>query len=231
MSVILHFGDVQVTSMDLDSLAPKEWVGDGVIQFYYEFLEKSVCLPHAKEMLLLQPAVAFLIANSQDPRQLRDALPPDLVFKKVIFIPINNSNGGQGGGSHWSLLCFFRPLNTYYYYDSMGVANLDYAKQAMRSLHDLVGDQENPSLVCIETPVQVNAHASLPLVGYDCGVYVIAITELLCLRIIDRDFNALEKPQDLSLWKLDHCISPHSISEKRTLVRNLISELAEKWKH
>ncbi|KAJ1332671.1 hypothetical protein BSLG_008300 [Batrachochytrium salamandrivorans] len=115
--------------------------------------------------------------------------------------------------------------------EAKAVDRIDYAKQAMRSLHDLVGDQENPSLVCIETPVQVNAHASLPLVGYDCGVYVIAITELLCLRIIDRDFNALEKPQDLSLWKLDHCISPHSISEKRTLVRNLISELAEKWKH
>ncbi|EGF77776.1 hypothetical protein BATDEDRAFT_27499 [Batrachochytrium dendrobatidis JAM81] len=215
MSVILSYGDVQVTDEDLATLLPSEWIGDGIIQFYYEFLEHTVC--KSREILLIQPAVAHLIACSVDKTYIKAALPPNINSKSTIFIPINDSNGSQNSGCHWSLMCYYRPTNSYYYYDSMGNANIRSAKQTMNSICGLIGSS-SPAFIAINTPMQVN--------GYDCGVYVMAITELLCNRMASKHSHVTDEPESLSFWQITHCIPPHFISEKRNTIRNLIIHLA-----
>jgi hypothetical protein len=63
--------------------------------------------------------------------------------------------------------------------------------------------------------------------GHDCGVYVMAITELLCQRLEDMfiDKAALSlaiPPGDLSLWKCSRLLTPDLITQKRYEVRELM---------
>ncbi|KAI8930388.1 hypothetical protein BC831DRAFT_440348, partial [Entophlyctis helioformis] len=221
MALVLRYGDAQVNSHDMETIQPGEWVGDAIIEFYYEYLAEAVFPNNKRSILFLQPAVAHLIGNVQDASFLAGALPPDIKDKPLIFAPINDSAGDGGGGSHWSLLVFFRPTNSFYYYDSMGAANLSHAHRTMKALFAIVSGSESsslPILTRIDTPMQVN--------GYDCGVYVMAITHLLCTRIIDRGLDLAEKPGDLSAWRLSHSIPPDFITKKRKDIRELILKLA-----
>ena len=56
--------------------------------------------------------------------------------------------------------------------------------------------------------------------GHDCGVYVMATSELLCQRLEDMfiDKAALSlaiPPGDLSLWKCSRLLTPDLITQKR----------------
>ncbi|KAI8928143.1 hypothetical protein BC831DRAFT_449406, partial [Entophlyctis helioformis] len=144
MALVLRYGDAQVNSHDMETIQPGEWVGDAIIGVY---LAEAVFPNNKRSILFLQPAVAHLIGND----------------KPLIFAPINDSAGDGGGGSHWSLLVFFRPTNSFYYYDSMGAANLSHAHRTMKALFAIVSGSESsslPILTRIDTPMQVNGDLS-----------------------------------------------------------------------
>lgn len=99
--------------------------------------------------------------------------PLEISNKQLVFIPINNNqNPLSSGGSHWSLVVFNRSDETYYIYDSSNQCNIDFAKYTIKRMDPFVRtNSNNCQMKVIEksTPQQRN--------GYDCGVYVLAITE------------------------------------------------------
>ncbi|KAI9592569.1 hypothetical protein BDF19DRAFT_205456 [Syncephalis fuscata] len=93
-----------------------------------------------------------------------------------VFLPINNHTRlDSSGGSHWSLLVYTRHTDTFYYYDSMNISNLSAARN-MAAKAAIVLNTRRPKFIMMPTPQQDNS--------YDCGIYVISITELLCKRLL-----------------------------------------------
>ncbi|KAI8851427.1 hypothetical protein BC829DRAFT_360984, partial [Chytridium lagenaria] len=206
---------------DYKLLDDGQWLNDTIIEFFYEWLEhhqkgtrtKSL----AESFAYVRPAIVHLLAHTSDVGFLESVLEGlRLKTKQVIFIPVNDNESDSAGGGHWSLLVYYRPTNAFYYYDSMGKYNLAVAKRTKKKLEELICLPE-PILVEIDTPAQIN--------GYDCGVYVITITEVLSGRMTDRHGAELtEKPGDLSGWRLSHSITPEGVRDKRRQIQQLISD-------
>ncbi|KAL2916290.1 hypothetical protein HK105_204046 [Polyrhizophydium stewartii] len=222
MTLVLRFGDVRLYDHDLETVAPGEWVGDVIIEFYYEYLERAAFPQLAKQVQFVQPAVACLLSNAPDAGMLAGALPPDLGSKQAVFLPVNDSTGLEPGGSHWSLLCFYKPTHTCYYYDSLGSSNLPHAQRTARALDAVLGHDSPSAFVQIDTPVQVN--------GFDCGVYVMVITHILCSRFASRGFDVADKPGDLSGWRLLHNVPHDLVARRRTEIRELILKMSQAQK-
>ncbi|KAJ3114137.1 SUMO1 sentrin specific peptidase 8 [Phlyctochytrium bullatum] len=82
-----------------------------------------------------------------------------------------------------------------------------------------VNDNETEMAGEIDTPSQIN--------GYDCGVYVITITEVISYRLVERHATDVAgKPGDLSAWRLTHTITPQIVREKRHQLQQLITMLS-----
>ena len=45
--------------------------------------------------------MSFIVAGYLDSRYFDSALPPNMHKKDVIFIPVNDHDGEETGGSHW----------------------------------------------------------------------------------------------------------------------------------
>lgn len=75
----------------------------------------------------------------------------------------------------------------------------------------------------MKTPPQIN--------GFDCGVYLMAITHILVDRMIGPDGVGKDgvsvKPGDLSRWQLSHIVTPEVVAEKRLEVKDIILALAK----
>ena len=208
MSSFRSFGDVQVFQQDLASVYDGQWITDAIIALAYERLRQ-----HDKRVCLLDPSVVHLVSQIHDSEWLASALPPDLHQSPMIFMPVNNNNTTGVGGSHWSLVVFDRPSSTWYYYDSIGSMNLPFAQRIVAKLTLWTGTTH---FAIVDTPNQVN--------GYDCGVYVIFITELLLSRFAHRA-SVTDKPGDLSRWRLSSVITPSQISSKRLELESFIESL------
>ncbi|KAJ3130065.1 SUMO1 sentrin specific peptidase 8 [Nowakowskiella sp. JEL0407] len=155
------------------------------------------------------------------------ALPPELNKCSVIFIPVNDNEDDASGGSHWSLMVFHRPSLSFYVYDSLNGMNTRRARKAvkkMTSIFGILADQFTvhiaPLFVEVNTPIQINF--------YDCGMYVVTITERLSERLAVRMNDIPDKPGDLSAWKISHSMSPQYVNDKRKEIANLIISLKRK---
>lgn len=216
-----------------------------IVTHLKRFLEKQVYASSSSTVLFLRPAMSFLLMHSPAPKELLiSALPRTLTTAKIIFIPINNNLDVQdaGGGSHWSLLVYYRPANHFYYYDSIrGSGSERLAKAAVDrgNLGSIIASSSSTKsfFMPIESPVQTN--------GFDCGVYLCAITEILAQRTIsnlippssptrgsssNNNYNNSSvfltgKPGDLSDWKLAWTLKPQDISKKRQELNDLIDKL------
>ncbi|KAI9193407.1 uncharacterized protein BJ171DRAFT_528232 [Polychytrium aggregatum] len=225
--MILEYGDVIIDKEDFDLLEEGQWLNDTIIQFYYEYLELQVHKnnPHVE---FLRPSIVHLVTNTQDPTSLQSALPKDLAKKNIVFLPINDSDGTTNSisGSHWSLLVFYRPTNSFYYYDSLGRYNLSAAKLTKDKFAPLLVPrllnkfEQVSHFAQVETPIQVN--------GYDCGCYTIAITEILADRLTGAITSELTlKPGDLSLFRLKSLLTPVAVAQKRWAIKDMILGLAD----
>jgi sentrin-specific protease 8 len=211
------YGDCQVYDYDLETLRPGEWLNDTIIEFAYEYYEKEI-FQDQKRFLFLRPAIVYLIMHTRDRSSLEGALPIGMDQKDVIFLPINDSSGEDDSGSHWSLLVYWKQTNSFYHYDSIGSSNEMMARYCKDKIADFIGSSLTASFIPIDTPQQQN--------GYDCGVYVIAITKLLASRLVDRGFDITDKPGDLSLFKItQNSMSEHLLLDTRKKLFTMISQL------
>ena len=203
-----EYKNVILYPQDVSSLQSEEWLTDSIIEFYYEYLESRF-----PSLGFLRPAIVHLLCHAHH-SDLDSVLPKQDMSKDLVFIPINDNDCEQVGGTHWSLAVFHRKSMAFYYYDSLHNFNLKTAQESCKRLSQWICKGTMPMFYQVETPQQMN--------GYDCGVYVIAITELLC----SRDWSpTLVKPGDLSLWKCNHLLPLQFITSKRLQIRNLIDAL------
>ena len=92
---------------------------------------------------LFYVAVVSQYYSTVDPTFLQSAL-PNMIEKELIFMPVNDHSSFNPGGSHWSLLVFYRPLSSFYHYDSLKSYNSRAAHEAMIKV--------SPFLACF-TPI------------------------------------------------------------------------------
>jgi sentrin-specific protease 8 len=123
-----------------------------------------------KDILLLRPAMVHLIKHTEV-EMLPLLLPPNLLTSRLLVLPLNNNQGTQSGGSHWSLMVVDAATQTFYHYDSIRGCN-DRAATHLFSKMKRVRSTPHAILLHAPTPQQTNS--------YDCGVFVCSITDWLC---------------------------------------------------
>jgi sentrin-specific protease 8 len=217
---LVLYGDVQIYQEDLENLLPGQWINDSIIEFTYEYFEQELFSKHSL-FGFIRPAIVYLISQISDPISLVEdsVLPAGLHEKEVLFMPINDNRGNIAGGTHWSLMVYCRSLNHFFHFDSMGNCNEMSARWCQNKIKNVLGTAKNAAFTCLETPQQKN--------GYDCGVYVIAITKLLASRLVDRGFDVNTLNTD---WfrVTNSCISESTILNTRKQLFSQISQLSIK---
>ncbi|KAI8891632.1 hypothetical protein BC833DRAFT_613598, partial [Globomyces pollinis-pini] len=152
---ILMYGDVQIYEKDLASVGPGMWLNDTILEFEYEFFEID-SFSDQSSIAFIRPAIVYLMTQFIGPDSLEGVWSPDLKSKQLIFLPINDNQGDQAGGSHWSLLVHYRPTNAFYYYDSLHDANRKLTETYKSKLAKLINTSPQSIFVPIPTPQQEN---------------------------------------------------------------------------
>lgn len=122
-SVILSFHDILLHRADVDLLNGPFWLNDTIISFYFEYLEKVV-FSKAKELLFVSPEVTQCVKMVQT-EEIKTFLEPlGVMTKQIVFFALNDNNTpDMAGGSHWSLLVYSKPENSFYHLDSSSGSN------------------------------------------------------------------------------------------------------------
>lgn len=215
---ILSYNDVVLRRSDLDILSGPYFLNDRIIEFYFSYL--SSCYP-SQDILLVPPSIAFWIMKCPVIEALKDFLEPlHLTDKTLVIFPINdNDDVSQAeGGSHWSLLAYYRNANLFVHHDSTTSMNKEPAEQLYKAVVGYIGLSnyacEAKFLECPDSPKQVN--------GYDCGLYVTAIARVICSWHVNN-----ENAERNSLWfsAVKEQVTPPFVTGMRSEILALIKDI------
>jgi sentrin-specific protease 8 len=175
-----------------------------LIAFYYEWLAKDL----DPRVLLMDPSAVFMMQFEDDIEDLRSSLfRLNLTRREVIFCPINDNDDPQAvaGGSHWTLLVYCQ--GSCYFYDSGSATGVPYAAQTVASrLHALKHTADIPVTQVKLLHPQTNS--------FDCGAYVLLLTELLA------------KSWESCTFALDSLeVTPAAASSMREKVREAVDRI------
>ncbi|KAK7204274.1 hypothetical protein BZA70DRAFT_280388 [Myxozyma melibiosi] len=179
--IILEYFDVSVYKEDFDNLREEHWLNDNNLTFWYEYLERSesFVMENPGEIVLLRPSMVFLLAQSSNPKELKDVL-PSMDDARYVFLPINDNDDVDlaEGGSHWSLLIVDRQIKRGFYYDTLDDSNVREAENVAKKL-SILDDYATGkfTLYSLPTPQQTN--------GSDCGVMVCMLTSHFLRKIVE----------------------------------------------
>lgn len=109
----------------------------------------------------------------EDARVLVEPLHPH--NREFIFFPVNDNERDSEGGTHWSLLVFSKPENTFYTFDSANNQNSHATTKIVEVLRSVLNCQLAFSIAYPSTQ-QRNL--------YDCGIYVICNVENIIKHIL-----------------------------------------------
>ncbi|KAI8841190.1 hypothetical protein BJ741DRAFT_561144 [Chytriomyces cf. hyalinus JEL632] len=218
--IVASLCDASLRSSDVCLINGPHWINDAVIAYAFELL-----LPLEKNpssTILMTPAVAHLLVNLDQESALGLSTSMSLDKADTVFIPVNDSTDlDSPGGSHWSLLVYSRAANAFFYYDSLNKYNISAAKRVYQRFAKLAqkhkGDA-NPYFQEMDVQAQIN--------GYDCGMYVIAMTQLLLSRVSATEACVSGKPGDQSLWRMRTCLTPETVAKARMRLHEKVAENA-----
>ncbi|KAG2179027.1 hypothetical protein INT43_001876 [Umbelopsis isabellina] len=215
---VLEYYNVIIRHEDLDTLNDGEWIADTIVEFHEEYLERTV-LHNTKAIKLLRPSMVYLVANIQDASELASALPPDLSSCQAVFIPVNDAADPTraDSGSHWSLLVYARPFNSFYYYDSLGDSNLNAALAVAKKFSTLLSKVKPNFVHQKDGPQQVN--------GADCGACVIGATDVLVNRLLQPQTPGTAFSPDAIMHLTENDVLPPATV--RSTLKNIIMKLAK----
>ncbi|OMO77229.1 Peptidase C48, SUMO/Sentrin/Ubl1 [Corchorus olitorius] len=218
---ILSYNDVVLRRSDLEILSGPYYLNDRIIEFYFSFLSST----HAsQDILLVPPSIAFWMTNCPDVGGLKDFVEPlKLPDKKLVIFPVNDNDDVSvaEGGSHWSLLAYYRSADVFVHHDSSRQMNKSNAMRLFKSVAGFMGDSSSACnakyLECIDTPQQVN--------GYDCGLYVTATARTICCW---HESSQNKDVTDLWFSAVKEQVTPSVVSEMRKEILGLIKDLMAK---
>ena len=202
--IILDYHNSLLRQSDLLLLEPMQWLNDGIVGFWFEYLENDL-FGDRDDICFISPEVAHFIklGSSQDSCAFLEPL--NLNSKSLVLLPVNNSvSPDTPGGSHWSLLVYERKHQQFYHLDSVHQSNRAHAKSMVSKLALLPNDGKVIELPCTQ---QLN--------GWDCGILVCCHAELVLNH----------HPASIKLLPL---LPQSSASSQRSRMLQIISNLAAK---
>ncbi|XP_006013951.1 sentrin-specific protease 8 [Latimeria chalumnae] len=209
--VILSYNDSLLRHSDVSLLDPPKWLNDHIIGFTFEYFATDLFQDFCSSVCFIGPEVAQFIKCATSQEELAIFLESlDLPHKKLVFLPVNDNLNQVAGGTHWSLLVYNRDRGGFGHYDSYSGSNTHHARQIVEKLEPFLGKRAvRVPFVEEQAPSQQNS--------YDCGMYVICSTEVLCEEYL--------KGQPRVLLQL---LTPLYITQKRAEYKRLIEKLAKK---
>ncbi|XP_071478414.1 sentrin-specific protease 8-like [Diadema antillarum] len=207
-NVVLSYHNCLLRRSDQILLQGCGWLNDQLIAFSFEYCEYDLFKDSASCVAFISPDITQFIKLSQDAEvgMFLEAL--DLPNKQLIFLAINdNDSSASTGGSHWSLLVFWRSDYSFRHYDSCGSYNERAARDVARKLQPHIGPTgKKASFIHEQSPQQQN--------GYDCGLFVICTTEHLCRQSL----QGCQVP-------LLEAVTQAAVTRKRQDILKLIADL------
>ncbi|KAH8555946.1 hypothetical protein BGW37DRAFT_479187 [Umbelopsis sp. PMI_123] len=215
---VLEYYDVILRQDDLDTLVDGGWIADTIIEFHEEYLDRT-SLKTGHGIMLLRPSVSYLVAHMQEIGELATVVPRDLPTAQAVFIPVNDAIDltCADAGSHWSLLVYARPFNTFYYYDSLHNANLNAAMAVANKIGPLLSPTQPNFVHQTDAPQQEN--------DADCGAFVIGIVDVLVNRLLQPQTPGTALNPDAIMHVADQDILPPSTV--RRALRDIILKLVK----
>uniref|UniRef100_A0A7C8Z2M2 Ubiquitin-like protease family profile domain-containing protein n=1 Tax=Opuntia streptacantha TaxID=393608 RepID=A0A7C8Z2M2_OPUST len=214
--IVLSYNDAVLRRSDLDILSGPYFLNDRIIEFYFSYLSSTY---RSDDILLVPPSIAFWLQNYPDEESFKAFIEPlSLSTKNMIYFPVNNNEDFTlaEGGSHWSLLVFYREANVFVHHDSFQGSNCSYAKRLYKSVALFVAspDSETRYLEQECSPQQQN--------GYDCGLFVIAIARVLCSWYMG---GGSVDSDDLWFSVVKEQVTPSAVLKMRSEILDLIKGL------
>lgn len=135
----------------------------------------------------------------EDARVLLEPLHPHT--KQFLFFPVNDNDRDKEGGTHWSLLVFSKPENTFYTFDSANNQNKNATTKIIEVLRRVLNCQLAFSILHPSSQQRNN---------HDCGIYVICNVENIMkhilragvvrdVAVLDRDIVSRKRGEILEL--------------------------------
>ncbi|XP_030374515.1 sentrin-specific protease 8-like [Scaptodrosophila lebanonensis] len=203
--IALSYFDSCLRLSDVRLLDGPHWLNDQILSFYYEYLSHS---KYGADLLFIAPELTQCM-KYMDEKELAEIFAQHKADKKsFIFFAINDNETAEAGGSHWSLLVYSRPENSFYHFDSSSGNNTAPSKEVMDKIKAQLGARQakfRPTR-CLQ---QVN--------GYDCGIHVICMTDHIADYV-----NRYDAVEGLPLLHID------TVKAKRAELLQLISSLGSK---
>ncbi|XP_077986256.1 sentrin-specific protease 8-like [Glandiceps talaboti] len=208
--IVLSFHDSLLRKCDVHLLDSPRWLNDKIIGFAFEYFEREQFADFTKDVSFISPDVTQFIKLSQGPDLGIFLEPLNLESKKLVFLAVNdNESCDTVGGSHWSLLVFYREKETFEHYDSGGTCNSQIAASLSDKLTSYVkaGAGTKMNFTNMDSPHQTN--------GHDCGLFVICNTEHLCEQLLHSNKVSLKE-----------AVTQEAVSRKRKTLKSLIFSLS-----
>lgn len=172
--IALSYYDSLLRVRDVSLLGGRHWINDQIIQFYFEYMERSL-FKEQRHFLFIHPSVTRAMRDNEDYQVYLDPLNAER--KRFIFMALNNSSTVDDTGTHWTLLVFSRTERAFFHYDSLtSASSLSLLRPFLNSLSRALGCPEY-HYVEAECKIQIN--------GYDCGMFVMYNAEVLARRIVN----------------------------------------------
>lgn len=206
--IVLSYHNYVVRSSDAALLEKNDtWLNDIVIGFYFEYLDQQYKKDNKKQLLFIDPGVTQLL-KMQTPLQYNIFLDPiEATSYDFIFFPLNDCDGNEPGGSHWSLMIYSRKDEMCYHYDSSNSINRSIAEKFAKNVIKYFLNKQERRCIEMDCPQQNN--------GFDCGLFVLCLADLISRHIL----------KGLKISNCDYSAVTEMVSKKRMELLGLIQDL------
>lgn len=205
-NIVLSYHDALITDADIELLEGPYWLNDTIIGFYLEYLEKEKYAD--TDVCFIRPEVTQCLKLSEISEFPAFLDPLDFKDKAFAIMPLNDcDNPDLPGGSHWSLLVYSKPENTFYHVDSSSGSNHLAARTLAFKLSQYLNKNNSGDFKTLNSLQQSNS--------YDCGVFVLCNIDNIV-------------PHALRYKKIENVnfIKEYEVSKKRHDIRVLIQSLS-----
>lgn len=171
-NIVLSYYNCLLRTTDVNLLRGPHWLNDVLIGFYFEYLDEKFNNPGREKLLFVSPELTQLLKMT-DPLHYDIFLAPiHALNSSFIFFPLNNCDRKDAaGGTHWSLLVYSRVERTCFHFDSSRGFNTSVALEFSRNIMTYLLNEEERRFVEADCPQQDN--------GYDCGLFVLCLTDVI----------------------------------------------------